>query len=259
MQTNPAGNTLKQATRIDLKNGSSIQKGWMGRSNRNDFFKFRLNSRSSLNVALSNLEADANLALLDRKGRLIERSSRKGTSRETFRTQLKGGTYYIRVFRKQGNTDYQLKLSTSAPARSRSVPNVKTFMRQVLSLTNGIRRNAGLAPLRLNAKLATTAKAHSRDMGRNDFFSHTGSDGSSPFDRMQSAGYRYSWASENVAAGYNNPQSVMNAWMASAGHRANILDPQLKEIGIGYYYLAKDTGSTNFNHYWTQTFGTPFQ
>ncbi|MDJ0690009.1 MAG: CAP domain-containing protein [Xenococcaceae cyanobacterium MO_188.B32] len=70
-------------------------------------------------------------------------------------------------------------------------------------------------------------------------------------------GYQYSTAAENIAAGYQTPEAVVEAWMGSAGHRANILNPDLTEIGVGYEYLANDTGSVNYNSYWTTTFGTP--
>jgi uncharacterized protein YkwD len=77
--------------------------------------------------------------------------------------------------------------------------------------------------------------------------SHTGSDGSSPGDRITRAGYTWSAYGENVAYGYATPEQVMNGWMNSPGHRANILNCSFKEIGVG---LAQP-GS-----YWTQDFGT---
>ena len=57
-------------------------------------------------------------------------------------------------------------------------------------------------------------------------------------------------------AGYSTPEEVVAGWMASAGHRENLLDPGLQEIGVGYYFLPNDTGNVNFNHYWTQAFGS---
>jgi uncharacterized protein YkwD len=55
----------------------------------------------------------------------------------------------------------------------------------------------------------------------------------------------------------STPEGVVAGWMNSPGHRANILNPALKEIGVGYYFLAEDTGEVNYHHYWTQVFGTP--
>ena len=55
----------------------------------------------------------------------------------------------------------------------------------------------------------------------------------------------------------STPEAVVTGWMNSPGHRVNILNPRLKEIGVGYYFLADDTGKVNYRHYWTQVFATP--
>ncbi|MCP4357833.1 MAG: CAP domain-containing protein [Chloroflexi bacterium] len=131
------------------------------------------------------------------------------------------------------------------------------FEQDVLDLVNQERATAGCAPLTANDQLVTAARDHSDDMAVNDFFSHTGSDNSSPGDRIDRQGYRWSRWGENIAAGYSSPASVMNGWMNSPGHRANILNCSYTEIGIGYTYLANDAGSVNYRHYWTQDFATP--
>ncbi|MEM9275359.1 MAG: CAP domain-containing protein [Cyanobacteria bacterium P01_F01_bin.143] len=132
------------------------------------------------------------------------------------------------------------------------------FMNEVLALVNEERSNAGLNPLEFDAQLETAAKNHSESMAFNDFFGHQDPiDRSSASDRIDEVGYDWSTFGENVAAGYSNPETVMNAWMNSSGHRANILNPDFTEIGIGYEFLENDTGSVNYNHYWTQVFGTP--
>ena len=74
---------------------------------------------------------------------------------------------------------------------------------------------------------------------------------------MTRAGYQWSGAGENIAAGYASPEDVMDGWMNSQGHRANILNCAFRDIGVGYVYLANDTGQVNYRHYWTQDFGTP--
>lgn len=94
-------------------------------------------------------------------------------------------------------------------------------------------------------------------MALQDFFSHTGIDGSTMVQRIQTTGYQFSSAAENIAAGYTTPEQVVAGWMESPGHRANILNPNLTEIGVGYYFLENDTANINYNHYWTQNFGTP--
>jgi uncharacterized protein YkwD len=128
---------------------------------------------------------------------------------------------------------------------------------RVLELVNQERRRAGLAPLSLNSQLAAVAQGHSQDMADHNFVSHNGSDGSSPFDRMQRAGYHFSWAGENIAAGQSTPEAAMSSWMNETppndGHRRNILSPNYREIGIGYAF----SETTQYKHYWTQDFGTP--
>ncbi|MET7691493.1 CAP domain-containing protein [Streptomyces sp. NPDC005483] len=117
---------------------------------------------------------------------------------------------------------------------------------QVLTLVNAERAKAGCSPVAENAKLTKAAQDHSQDMADHQNMSHTGSDGSSMGDRLARVGYAFRTAGENVAYGYSSPESVMDGWMNSPGHKANILNCAFKEIGIG---LAQP-GS-----YWTQDFG----
>lgn len=136
-----------------------------------------------------------------------------------------------------------------------SATNRSTFATEVIRLVNVERANAGLAALIKQTQLSNAAQKHSIDMACNFFMSHTGSDGSSPFDRMDAYGYLYFMAGENVAAGYATPADVMAGWMASEGHRANILDPEFTEIGIGYVYNPGDT-TNYYYHYWTMDLGS---
>ena len=116
------------------------------------------------------------------------------------------------------------------------------FINEVVDLINVERTEANLDPLEIDRQLSEAAQAHTESMANDDFFSHYGIDGSSPFDRISDTGYQYSTAAENIAAGYQTPEAVVEAWMGSAGHRANILNSDLTEIGVGYEYLADDTG-----------------
>jgi uncharacterized protein YkwD len=127
----------------------------------------------------------------------------------------------------------------------------------VVDLINDERVVAGCAPLQVNSKLVAAAQGHSEDMAINDFFSHTGSDGSSFVNRIEAQGYSWSTGGENIAAGYGTAAAAVNGWMNSSGHRANILNCNYQETGVGYYYLANDTGSVNYNRYWTQVFASP--
>ncbi|WP_328390529.1 CAP domain-containing protein [Streptomyces sp. NBC_00400] len=118
---------------------------------------------------------------------------------------------------------------------------------RVVELVNKERSKAGCSPLTVNAKLTKAAQAHSKDMADHRNMSHTGSDGSSPDDRITRAGYHWNSYGENVAYGYSTPEKVMAGWMSSPGHKRNILDCSFKEIGVG---LAQP------GDYWTQDFGT---
>ena len=131
------------------------------------------------------------------------------------------------------------------------------LIEQVVDLTNVERKKANLQPLKLNERLTDVAQDHSYDMAQDDFFSHTGVDGSIVSDRVENSGYEYFITGENIAAGQTSAAEVVEEWMDSPGHRANILNPNYTEIGVGYEYLENDTGSLNYDRYWTQVFGTP--
>lgn len=117
----------------------------------------------------------------------------------------------------------------------------------VIRLTNAERAKAGCKALRLDSRVRTAARRHSADMARTRKMSHTGSDGSTFVDRLARAGYSAAGA-ENVAMGYGTPAAVMKGWMASSGHRANILNCKLRAIGVGIDYR-------NSGPWWTQDFG----
>jgi uncharacterized protein YkwD/stress response protein SCP2 len=126
------------------------------------------------------------------------------------------------------------------------------LLEEVVAGTNARRAQAGLVTLTVDARLAAAAQAHSRDMVARDFFAHENPDGASVADRVRAAGYAYAVVAENIAAGQRTAGEVVEGWMNSPGHRANILNPALRQIGIGYA-----TGS-GYGTYWTQVFGTPW-
>ena len=121
---------------------------------------------------------------------------------------------------------------------------------EVLRIVNQERAKAGCSPLTANSQLANAAQAHSADMAANDYFSHTSRNGDQMADRVDAAGYRWRSLGENIAKGQQTPAAVMQAWMNSSGHRANILNCGFRNIGVG---LAYDGNSP----VWTQNFGTP--
>ena len=122
---------------------------------------------------------------------------------------------------------------------------------ELINLVNQERNKNGLSSLTNVDSLNSAARRHSQDMAENNFMSHTGSDGSSPWDRMRDAGYYLTTGAENVAAGYSTPAAVFSGWMNSSGHRANILNPSLCDIGVGYAYSSQ----SDYGHYWTLDFG----
>ncbi|WP_041939742.1 MULTISPECIES: CAP domain-containing protein [Frankia] len=126
---------------------------------------------------------------------------------------------------------------------------VSSMLAQVVTLTNIEREREGLAPLAVDARLAAAAESHSRDMAARGFFAHTSPDGRTVSDRVTDLGYRYARVAENIAAGQTTAEEVVAGWMQSPGHRANILIPQLRQIGVGHA-----TGG-EYGTYWTQVFG----
>ncbi|WP_141698966.1 CAP domain-containing protein, partial [Candidatus Marithrix sp. Canyon 246] len=122
---------------------------------------------------------------------------------------------------------------------------------ELLRLTNLERQKAGVAALSLSNQLNQAAQNHADDMARNNYFSHTGLNGSKPWDRAKAAGYNDSYVGENIAAGNTSPADVIQGWMNSQGHRENILNSNYTEIGFGYSHL----DSSQYRHYWVQVFG----
>ncbi|MFC0015233.1 MULTISPECIES: CAP domain-containing protein [Allobacillus] len=119
------------------------------------------------------------------------------------------------------------------------------FEQQVVQLTNEERSKHGLQPLKIDTELSKVAREKSRDMATNNYFSHNSPTYGSPFDMMKQFGVDYRTAGENIAKGQRTPQQVVNAWMNSEGHRANILNGNFTHIGVGYVEQG--------NH-WTQQF-----
>ena len=128
---------------------------------------------------------------------------------------------------------------------------VKAIEAQVVELVNQKRAANGLKPLKLNWELARVARYKSMDMRDRNYFSHNSPTYGSPFDMIKAFGISYSAAAENIAAGQHTAQAVMNSWMNSPSHRANILSASYTEIGVGY------ASGGSYGHYWTQMFIKP--
>ena len=126
--------------------------------------------------------------------------------------------------------------------------NASGYVKQVIDLTNQERKKNGLSALKMDGELSNVAEMKSEDMKEHDYFSHTSPTYGSPFEMMENFGVSYSTAAENIAVGQKTPESVVNAWMNSPGHRKNILNKQVTHIGVG---TAKDASQ---GIYWTQMF-----
>ncbi|MFG2780436.1 CAP domain-containing protein [Streptomyces prunicolor] len=134
-------------------------------------------------------------------------------------------------------------------ARPLTTGNLAQTADRVVELTNAERAGAGLRALAVDPLLAAAAQAHSTDMVARAFYSHTSPDGSQPWDRAAAAGARRRTIGENIACGQRTPAEVVEGWMNSPGHRANILKPDFTHIGIGF------AGGGQMGTYWTQLFG----
>ena len=121
---------------------------------------------------------------------------------------------------------------------------------EVLQLVNEQRTQNGLAPLALSGKLCELAALKAEDMAANNYFDHTSPTYGTPFDMLKQFGVSYRSAGENIAAGQRTPEEVMNAWMNSSGHRANILNADYTELGVGIAVGPRGI-------YWVQLFRKP--
>ncbi len=135
------------------------------------------------------------------------------------------------------------------PGQIVNIPALDTaalsYESQVVELVNRERAKYGLKPLTENWQLSRVARYKSQDMCDRRYFSHTSPTFGSPFDMIKSFGISYRTAGENIAMGYKTPAAVVEGWMNSPGHRANILNGAFTQIGVGYVA----NGS-----YWTQMF-----
>lgn len=128
---------------------------------------------------------------------------------------------------------------------------LKTLEEEVVKLVNQKRVANGLQPLTSNWQAARVARIKSQDMINNKYFSHTSPVYGSPFKMMEDYGLKFSAAAENIAMGQRTAQEVVNSWMNSPGHRANILNKSFTQLGVG---AAKNASGSI---YWTQLFLKP--
>jgi uncharacterized protein YkwD len=147
-------------------------------------------------------------------------------------------------------------ISSKVPASTDSssgTPSTNVNKATLVQLVNNLRQSGCTCgstvmppapPVVWHDQLATAAFNHSTDMSMNNYFSHSGLNGSTAGDRITAAGYAWRTYGENIAKGYMNEQSVMDGWVSSEGHCKNLMNPAFKEMGVG-----------RAGNYWTQEFG----
>ena len=162
------------------------------------------------------------------------------------------------VYRRARGVWIVLAQPFSAPSAEQSAQ----VSQDVLRLVNAARAQArrcgrtdyrAARALTLSPVLARAAAAHARDMAQHDFFEHRGSDGSQVADRVTRAGYRWRAVAENIAAGQSDARSVVDSWLSSPGHCANIMGAQYTQMGVAYVVDPKARSGV----YWVQVFATP--
>ncbi len=148
---------------------------------------------------------------------------------------------------KQEPVAAKAKPAAAAPASA----NIGAYEQQVADLVNKERAAVGLPALKVNTQLAGVAEKKAEDLRDKNYFDHNSPTYGSPFDMMKQFGIKYSTAGENIAKGQRTPSDVMNGWMNSPGHKANIMNANYTEIGVGY--VTDSNGGT----YWVQMFIRP--
>ncbi len=179
-----------------------------------------------------------------------------GVSATTTHTVVKGDTMWRIAVRYEVGLDEMKRANPHIvnpaliyPGDVLNIPATDTgvleYEKEVVRLVNVERTKRGLLPLTMDWQLSRVARYKSQDMRDNGYFAHNSPVYGSPFQMIKSFGISYRTAGENIAKGYKTPAAVVNGWMNSAGHRANILNASFTKIGVGY------VASGN---YWTQLF-----
>ncbi|WMJ78834.1 MULTISPECIES: CAP domain-containing protein [unclassified Sedimentibacter] len=137
---------------------------------------------------------------------------------------------------------------TKQTANSSTKSSNSSYEQRVVQLVNVEREKNGLNPLVLDSSISNVARAKSKDMADNNYFAHQSPTYGSAGDMLRNFGINWSAWGENIASGQNTPEQVVNAWMNSEGHRANILSTNFGKIGVGY------VTDSNGTPYWTQMF-----
>lgn len=171
-------------------------------------------------------------------------------------TVTKGDTMWKLAVRYQAGTSEIIQANPQVsnpdliyPGQVLNIPQISqsvlSYESEVIRLVNEVRRENGLKALTANWELSRVARYKSQDMLNKGYFSHTSPTYGTPFQMIKAFGLSFRTAGENIARGYSTPQAVVNGWMNSSGHRANILNASYTQIGVGYVAQG---------NYWTQMF-----
>ncbi|MCG0278705.1 MAG: CAP domain-containing protein [Thermanaeromonas sp.] len=134
------------------------------------------------------------------------------------------------------------------PSSGSASYQLSLYEQRVVELVNAERVKAGLKPLQVDLELSRVARLKAEDMRDKNYFSHDSPTYGSFAEMIRRFGIPYRTAGENIAAGYRNPEAVVAAWMASPGHKSNILNPAFTALGVGY------ASGGSYGHYWVQLF-----
>ena len=171
-------------------------------------------------------------------------------------TVTKGDTMWKLAVRYQAGTSEIIQANPQVsnpdliyPGQVLNIPQISqsvlSYESEVIRLVNEVWRENGLKALTANWELSRVARYKSQDMLNKGYFSHTSPTYGTPFQMIKAFGLSFRTAGENIARGYSTPQAVVNGWMNSSGHRANILNASYTQIGVGYVAQG---------NYWTQMF-----
>lgn len=151
---------------------------------------------------------------------------------------------------------------TPSPLTAATTCSISAFQAAIVAEVNRRRASAqscgsrgafaAAMPLRWNDTLFRAAAGHARDMVAGNFFSHTGSNGSTVGERINAIGYAWASVAENIAAGQPTVTRVVDAWMGSDGHCANVMNPVMEEFAVACVY-----NTTNKANYWVMELGKP--
>ena len=141
-----------------------------------------------------------------------------------------------------------LVTTTSVSKDSTTDSVLRAWEKEILDLTNSFRARNGLSALSWSDAAAKAARLHSKDMADNNYFSHTGLNGSTPSQRLKAQGISFTASGENIIGGYGNALHSSNGWMNSSGHRSNLLHKSFQYLGVGYVL------GGSYGNYATQNF-----